>query len=206
MRFRPAAALALLLLGGCSVYRAATGTAPTSVEWRRVITDADRERLRGWRQAWTVALPKAQAAEPGAIPANDALFDPDRALPDAMMPVGTYRCRTYKLGAAGTAMRDYTAYPWFECRVEDEGEVRGLYKATGSQRPTGLLFRDSNSRMIFLGTLVLGDESSPLRYGTDATRDMVGYVERIGPKRWRWVFPSPRFESLLDVVEMVPAG
>ncbi|MBO9713586.1 MAG: DUF4893 domain-containing protein [Sphingomonas sp.] len=43
-----------------------------------------------------------------------------------------------------------------------------------------------------------------IRYGTDATHDIIGYVERIGPRRWRWVVPSPRFESLLDVTELVP--
>jgi len=206
MTWKPAAALFLCITGGCSVYREATETVPRSVDWRRVATDDDRERLRTWRTAWETALTKARATDPQAIAADPLLFDPDRALPDAGIPAGTYRCRTYKLGAAGTAMRDFTAYPWFECRVDDEGEVDSLHKRTGSQRPTGLIFRDTPSRMIFLGTLVLGDETSPLRYGTDATRDMVGYVERIGPKRWRWVFPAPRFESLLDVIELVPAG
>jgi hypothetical protein len=206
MTWKPAAALFAFLLAGCSVYREATSTMPRSVDWRAVATDADRERLRTWRQTWNAALARARTADAKAVAAEEALFDPDRALPVAAIPPGVYRCRTYKLGGAGTAMRDFTAYPWFECRVEDEGDVDSLHKRTGSQRPTGLVFRDSPSRLIFLGTLVLGDETSPLRYGTDATRDMVGYVERIGPKRWRWVFPSPRFESLLDVIELVPAG
>jgi hypothetical protein len=210
MTWKPlAAALVLFSLGGCAVYREATKTsvdAPSSVNWRRVSTTPDRERLRTWRQAWDLALPKARAADPQAIAGNMELFDPDRALANAAPPPGDYRCRTYKLGAKGTATHDFTAYPWSECRIEDQGEVRGLYKVTGSQRPTGLLFRDTATRMVFLGTLVLGDETSPLRYGTDATRDMVGYVDRIGPRRWRWVFPAPRFESLLDVIEMVPAG
>ena len=34
---------------------------------------------------------------------------------------------------------------------------------------------------------------------------MIGYVERIGAKRWRVVFPRPRFESIVDVMELVPA-
>jgi hypothetical protein len=34
---------------------------------------------------------------------------------------------------------------------------------------------------------------------------LAGYIERIGDKRWRLVLPYPRFESLLDVVEIVPA-
>ena len=208
MHARPVVALIALCLGGCSVYRDATSTStkpPASADWRRVATKEDRDRLRNWHQSWDDALAKAKAADAQAIATNAVLFDPDRTLANAAPPAGDYRCRTFKLGAAGTAMRDFTAYPWVECHVSDEGEVRGLYKQGGSQRPTGLLFRNTDTRLIFLGTLVLGDETSPLRYGTDASRDMVGYVERIGPKHWRWVFPAPRFESQLDVIEMVPA-
>jgi hypothetical protein len=208
MTVRPVAALlALASLAGCSVYREATSaTVITSLNWRQVATDADRERLRTWRKAWDEALPAARTANPGAIATDVDLYDPDRALAGAAIPPGDYRCRTVKLGAQGSGNRAYTPYPWFECRVADEGEVRSLHKLTGSQRPTGLLFRDTDSRAIFLGTLVLGDETSPLRYGIDATRDMAGYVDRIGPKRWRLVFPYPRFESLLDVTEIVPAS
>ncbi len=70
------------------------------------------------------------------------------------------------------------------------GEVRSLHKLTGTQRPTGLLFRSTDARAIFLGTLVLGDETAPLRYGIDASRDMAGYVERIADRRWRWWSPT----------------
>ncbi|MDF7774657.1 DUF4893 domain-containing protein [Sphingomonas sp. AOB5] len=208
MRFKSVAiVLPVLLLTGCSVYREATSpTAIATADWRQAATDADRQRLRGWRKAWYEALPKARVGDPQALAADEILFDPDRALPDAAPPAGNYRCRTYKLGAQGTGMRDFTAYPWFECRIADEGSLRSFHKLTGSQRPTGLLFTDARARNIFLGTLVLGDETSPLRYGTDATRDMAGYLERIGEKRWRLVFPYPRFESLLDVVELVPAS
>jgi hypothetical protein len=60
--------------------------------------------------------------------------------------------------------------------------------------------------MIFLGTLQLGDEQGSLRYGHDAERDMIGVVQRVGPSRWRLALPSPAFESLLDVIELVPAS
>lgn len=196
-----------LSLAGCALYRDAhPETAATTADWRRMVTDGDRARLRHWHRAWDSALPRARAADPQAVAAQGQLFDPDIALGNAMPPPGTYRCRTFKLGGAGTAMRDFTAYPWFECRIFDEGEVRSLHKITGSQRPTGLLFASTDTRAIFLGTLVLGDETAPLRYGVDATRDMAGYVERIGDARWRLVLPEPRFESMLDVIELVPAG
>ena len=207
MKSMLSAALVLSVgLTGCSVYRDATSPRPnTSAAWQQVATGADRARLRKWRQAWDVALPQARNADAAAIAADPALFDPDRALAGPTPPQGAYRCRTFKLGAAGTAMRGFTAYPAFDCRVSDEGEVKSLHKITGSQRPTGLIFADSPNRAIFLGTLVLGDEAAPLRYGLDANRDMIGYVERIGAKRWRLVLPRPRFESIVDVIELVPA-
>jgi hypothetical protein len=201
-----AAALLAAALAGCSVYREATSPLPApGVRWQNVATDADRDRLRHWRRAWDAALPRARAENAAAVAAQPLLFDPDRALPHASPPAGDYRCRTFKLGAKGTGMRDFTAYPWFDCRIADEGEVKSLHKLTGSQRPTGLIFSDSDARGIFLGTLVLGDENAPLRYGLDASRDMVGYIERIEARRWRLVLPEPRFESALDVMELVPA-
>ena len=139
------------------------------------------------------------------VRADPALFDPDRGLPGATPPPGAYRCRVFKLGANGTAMRNVTTYAAVDCTVTDEGEVSSLYKLSGAQRSVGIVFPDSPSRAVFLGTMVLGDETKPLKYGQDANRDLAGYVERIGPHRWRLILPRPRFESLLDVVEIVPA-
>ncbi len=202
----PVAAALAPVLTGCSVYREATSSRlPAGANWQTIATDSDRSRIRNWRKTWDAALPLAQKADGGAIARDPLLFDPDRALGDAMPPAGAYRCRMFKLGKNGTATRDFAAFPAFDCRIADEGEVKSLNKLGGTQRPTGLIFADSNARAIFLGTMVLGDETSPLRYGLDSKRDMVGYIERIAPKRWRLVLPRPRFESILDVVELVPA-
>ena len=197
----------LLGLGGCGVYHRATSARPdTTQPWRAIATNADRDRLRTWHKAWDAALPAARAADAKAIAADPLLFDPDRALASAALPPGKYRCRTFKLGASGTAMRDYTAYPAFDCEVSEEGAVDSFHKLNGSQRPVGLLFSETAARTIFLGTLVLGDETSPLRYGLDGQRDMIGYVERIGERRWRLVLPWPHFESKLDLIELVAAN
>jgi hypothetical protein len=77
-------------------------------------------------------------------------------------------------------------------------------KLTGSQRPIGHLLPDPGERRIFLGTLQLGDETRALEYGRDRERDMAGIVQRIGDNRWRIVFPSPHFESMTDILELVP--
>jgi hypothetical protein len=174
-------------------------------DWHRVATTGDRARLRNTRQAWIEALAKVRAAGQGkAIAAQGMLFDPDRALIGAKPPAGDYRCRVFKLGGQRPGNRDFTAYPAFRCRIDPEGEMLSFYKIGGSQRPAGLVFDDGPYRQIFLGTLSLGDEQHPIDYGRDDNRDMAGVIERIGPRRWRLVLPYPHFESLLDVVELVP--
>jgi hypothetical protein len=201
------AAAALIALAGCGVYRdATTPRLRTDASWREVATDTDRSRLRNWRKAWDDALPVARAANAAAIAADPALFDPDTAQAAALPPQGDYRCRTVKLGSITPAVKGYTAYPWFACRIADEGSVKSLRKLDGSQRPIGLIYPETDARAIFLGTLVLGDETDPFRYGLDRDRDMIGYVERVAPARWRLVLPYPRFESQLDVIELTPAG
>ncbi len=77
-------------------------------------------------------------------------------------------------------------------------------KLTGSQRALGRFLPHAGQRMIFLGTLQLGDERRALRYGRDRERDMAGVVERIGERRWRLVLPYPHFESTIDIVELIP--
>ena len=74
------------------------------------------------------------------------------------------------------------------------------------QRPSGTLYAETGARVIFLGALALGDETTALSYSLDRKRDMAGYIERVAIGRWRLVLPWPNFESQLDVIEMVPAG
>ena len=178
-------------------------------DWRQIATADDRDRLRHWRDAWIAALAQANRSEAAAIAAGGALFEPDAALPGPQPPAGDYACRTVKLGRApagrpASGMLDYVAYPVFRCRIaEVDGRLR-FTKLTGSQRPAGTIFPDNGRRMIFLGTLSLGDEGRALRYSRDRERDLIGILERVGPNRWRIAFPRPHFESLLDVIELTP--
>ncbi len=173
--------------------------------WRSVATEDDRRRLRNWRDAWTDALARARAgADAGEVARGGALLEPDAALAAAAPPPGDYDCRTIKLGAARPGLLDYVAYPAFRCRIRLEGGRLRFTKLTGSQRPVGTLFPDNSRRLVFLGTLMLGDETRALRYGRDRERDLIGLLERVGPRRWRIAFPYPHFESLLDVIELTP--
>ena len=194
-------AVAGALLAACAMGAVGEARAQEGGDWRAMATPADRKRLRDWRSAWMEAFAKLRASgQMGAVTAQGALFDPDRALAHAMPPPGTYRCRQFKLGGTDTAARDFAAMPWVRCRVDGTGFV----KADGGQRPIGTIFDEGGSRGVFLGTLMLGDEQRPLAYGRDAGRDVAGVVERVGDARWRLVLPYPRFESTLDVIEMVP--
>ncbi len=85
------------------------------------------------------------------------------------------------------------------------GLAQSFTKLTGSQRQVGLIYPVDQVRQVFLGTIVLGDERGALRYGQDETRDVAGFIERIGPNRWRMIMPRPHFESQMDVMELVPA-
>lgn len=195
-----------LLLAACSGgdRPAAVGASAAPVDWRALATPEDRLRLRNWRSAFTEALRAARAAGHAVdIRREGALLMPDAALAGPALPPGDYRCRVIKLGGQGDLL-DYVSYPAFTCRVEAEDGVASFRKLSGSQRQVGTILAGDAQRQIFLGTLVLGDERRALHYGMDAERNLVGAIERVGEERWRLILPYPRFESIMDVIELVP--
>ena len=172
--------------------------------WRTVATDGDRVRLRDWRTAFTHALEQANASNAADVQNEGLLLQPDAAL-GGPIPNGDYLCRTIKVGAKSEGLLNYIAYPPFRCRVSQQGDVQHFDKLDGSQRPHGTIYAGDQLRQVFLGTMVLGDETVAYHYGRDTERDMAGWVERISDRRWRLVLPYPHYESTLDVVELVPA-
>lgn len=205
---RPLIVAAMVIaLPACAVMRPAGEVIPKPTrDWRGVATEADRKRLREWRTAFAAALTKARAAGHGSeIDREGVLLEPDAALGGPPIPNGSYKCRVIKLGAKSEGMLDYVAYPAFQCRIRQERDFQGFAKLSGSQRHIGLIFPGDQLRQVLLGTLVLGDETRAMQYGRDADRDVAGYVERIGPNRWRLVLPYPHFESLTDVIELTPS-
>jgi len=199
--------LSLLVLTGCSTVRQSAGMVPQwSNDWHQVATENDRKRLRDWRKAFVDGLNAARKSHAAEIAREGALLDPDAALTGAPVPNGTFACRVIKLGAKSEGLLDYVSYQPFVCRIDQERDLQGFAKLTGSQRPVGLIFPGDPLRQVFLGTLVLGDEREARQYGQDETRDIAAYVERIGPNRWRLVMPRPAFESQVDVIELIPEG
>lgn len=202
---RPAFLLPLMLaVTACSSTPHSPMIAMATTNWREIASETDRQRLRDWRTAFTGALGAATRAGHAADIAREGpLLEPDAAI-GGPIPNGTYRCRVIKLGAKSEGLLDWVSYPAFTCRVGQARELQKLTKLTGSQRPVGLIFPNDQVRQVFLGALVLGDEQRAMQYGEDETRNVAGYVERIGPNRWRLVMPRPHFESQLDVMELVP--
>lgn len=193
-------------LAACNVLEQPAGLIPRyTTAYKQVIRENDRVRLRDWRKSFESGLAAARKAGHGAeIDREGALLDPDAAIAGPAIPNGMYHCRVIKLGAKDPGNLDYASYGGFTCRVKKERALQRLGKLSGPQRYVGLIFPGDAIRNVFLGTLVFADETRALQYGQDEQRDVAGYVERIGPNRWRLIMPAPHFESQLDVMELAP--
>jgi hypothetical protein len=199
---------ALLSCSSCSVIEQPSGLiARYTTAWKEVATEDDRQRLADWRTSFVAALDSAKKAGHSLeIEREGALLDPDAAIGPSAVPNGLYRCRIIKIGAKGEGNLAYVSYPAFYCRVKAERGLQRFNKFGGSQRYVGLVFPGDAVRQVFLGTLVLGDETRALQYGQDQLRDVAGYFERVEPDRWRLILPKPHFESQFDVIELIPSA
>ena len=181
------------------------GPPPKSQVWKAVATAADEDRLARLGLAWQEALADAKKSDPAEVRKEGKLLLPRAGQPRPAPTPGSYNCRLIKLGKATPKGKPYESFKPFFCYVQIEGDQLTIVKQTGSQRPSGRLWDDDDAdRMIFLGSLALGDETAPLAYGDDPKRNMAGVFERIAPFRWRLVIPWPQSSSKLDVFELTP--
>jgi len=175
--------------------------------WAQVATPADKDRLARLGLAWESALADARRGSADEIRREGALLRPRAALPRPAPTPGSYNCRLIKVGKATPNSKAFESFKPFFCYVEVEGDLLTIVKQTGSQRPAGRLWEDDDSnRLVFLGSLALGDGQQPVAYGDDPKRDMAGVLERIAPFRWRLVIPWPQSTSKLDVFELTPVA
>ena len=185
----------------------AQGEQGGTADWRQVASAADASNLSRLDQAWRLA--RAEAEDKGfaaQVEALGPLVDPNAGQAGRLQPPpGTYRCRTLKMGAKSETGLAWVAYPFFRCSIElTPGGDLVLTKTTGSQRTRGLLYPDTDRRLVFVGAQAWGaDEAGFPRYGQQPLRDQVGVFERIGSSRWRMVVPFPRVESKLEILELV---
>jgi hypothetical protein len=206
--------LAFAVLAGCQTKpKIPPGVRPTvevgaplkSDAWKAVATADDKDRLARLGLAWQSALDDAKKTNPGDIRKEGNLLLPRASLPRPAPTPGSYNCRLIKLGKATPKSKAYESFKPFFCYVEVEGDLLTIVKQTGSQRPSGRLWEDDDpNRLIFLGSLALGNEDQPLGYGDDPKRNMAGVLERIAPFKWRLVIPWPQSTSKLDVFELTP--
>ena len=203
----------LLTLAGCATGgegerpRASITAEPQTKAdvWNGIATDADENRISRLGLAWQEALQEARRVSERDVEAEGALLRPRAALPRPAPTPGSYYCRLIKLGKAQATASGLEKFKPFFCYVEVEDNLLTIVKQTGSQRPAGRLWEDDKpDRLIFLGSLALGDEQQPLAYAEDPKRDMAGVLERIGPFRWGLVMPWPQNSSKLDVFELKP--
>jgi len=204
-----------LALAGCQTQSkpelAATAAEPEPVDegWRSIAASDDQAKIEAVAEAWADALDRARnAGFRRAMAGEGPLLDPAAALPRPEPAPGNYMCRLLRLGAEGRRAPAFQSFKAFFCHVgvNPEGQL-SITKQTGSERPAGYLWPDANDtpRMVFLGSLALGNEESPRPYGDDPARDMAGVFERVAPMRYRLVIPQPRNTAKLDVIELVPA-
>lgn len=205
---------ALALLAGCQTEPKVAKPRPViSVEaptkadaWMAIASKADTQRLANITGAWAAGLAAARRADfVTAIRDEGALLKTNGALPFPAPTPGSYNCRLIRLGSTGKGKPAVEKFKPFFCYVQVDGGLLTIVKQTGSSRPAGRLWDDDDDRrMIFLGSLALGDEEQPLAYGEDAKRDMAGIFERIAPFQWRLVIPWPQDGAKLDVFELTP--
>ena len=215
VRCRELTTLLVLALAACTTADRSARPRPSVVAepqtnadvWEGVATDADEERISRLGLAWQEALQEARRTSAREIDAEGALLRPRAGLPRPAPTPGSYYCRLIKLGRVAGRGPAFERFKPFFCYVEVEGDLLTIVKQTGSQRPAGRLWEDDRpDRLIFLGSLALGNEEQPRAYGEDDKRDMAGVLERIAPFKWRLVIPWPQSNSKLDVFELTPVA
>jgi len=214
-RFRAALLVAICLLASACVFPrkrvAPVGTTVTAVVpqndgWSAVASDADRNRINRTALAWQTGL--AEARERGfrdAIRSEGKLLVSGGGLARPAPTPGSYRCRLVTLGRPTKGGPAFEKYKPFFCYIDLEGELFTIVKQTGSQRPAGRLWPDDlPTRLIFLGSVALGNEEEARAYGEDPRRDVAGVFERIAPFVWRLVIPFAQDGTKLQVFELTP--
>jgi hypothetical protein len=176
--------------------------------WQSIATEADVGRIQRLASAWIEGLGAARKANfKTALEEEGALLVPGASKARPAPTPGSYKCRLVTLGSTGKGEKAFERYNPFFCYVEVEGDLFTIVKQTGSQRPAGRLWEDDDpTRLVFLGTLALGNEEEVRAYGDDTKRDMAGVFQRIAPFRWRLVIPYPQDGAKLDVFELTPVA
>lgn len=201
------ATVMLALLAGCAGRAGdvrAAAEAPPQVEviaepeWRAVAKTDDAALIDTLDEHWRDALAAVRGRWARARDDEGALLDPQAAQGFPAPSPGSYVCRVVRLSPGGrvTGFRPWT------CHIGNDNDLLSFTKEGGSDRPAGWIWKDSETRLVFLGAMVEGGETPA--YGEAGGRSLIGAVERVGDFRWRVVLPPQGGEESLDVIELVP--
>lgn len=165
------------------------------------LSEADVSRLENLDTSRTRGLGNAlrsDSADDRAVLAE--LFEPGVSYVNPELLVGTYDCRTIKLGGG----LPLVVYQWFRCEIAQDGDTYTVRKLTGSQNFSGVL-GPAGSGYAYKGAGFYGYED-PRAYGDDPERDQVGCLSAVTKdnKHFMLELPFPRVESFHDVIEFKP--
>lgn len=206
---------ASLLASGCIAPKkvAPVGSSVSAVvsrgdAWTGVANVADRNRINRTAIAWQTGLAEARARGFGdEVRGEGKLLVSGGGLARPAPTPGSYSCRLVTLGRSAKRGPAFVKFKPFFCYVDLERELFTIVKQTGSERPAGRLWSDQiPTRLIFLGSLALGNEEEARAYGDDPRRDVAGVFERIAPFVWRLVIPFPQDGTKLQVFELTPVA
>jgi len=207
---------ASLLTSGCIAPKkkmAPAGSSVTAVvsrsdAWTGIANVADRNRINRTALAWQAGLAEANARGfRDEVRGEGKLLVSGGGLARPAPTPGSYSCRLVTLGRSAKRGPAFVKFKPFFCYVDVERELFTIVKQTGSERPAGRLWGDQiPTRLIFLGSLALGNEEEARAYGDDPRRDVAGVFERIAPFVWRLVIPFPQDGTKLQVFELTPVA
>jgi hypothetical protein len=215
IRIRALSLIALCMMAsGCVLPGKKVAPAGTSVTaivtkndgWAGVASQADRARINRTALAWQTGLAEARARGfRDAIRNEGKLLVSGGGLARPAPTPGSYSCRLVTLGRSTGRGPAFEKFKPFFCYIDVEGDLFTIVKQTGSQRPAGRLWDDElPNRLIFLGSLALGNAEEARAYGADPKRDVAGVFERIAPFVWRLVIPFAQDGTKLQVFELTP--
>lgn len=173
--------------------------------WQDVASQFDQQRLAQLGDAKQKALAEAHAGGgSGDASAIDAALGPESHAPSASEVLGSWRCRTIKLGG----ITPYVVYSWFNCRISQRGRGLFLEKLTGSTRTAGFLY-PADGGLVYLGASYVTGEPPHAYSGNGASAgagatpdDQIGILTAISGNHLRLEMPYPVQESTYDVLEL----
>ena len=170
--------------------------------WQDRASQFDAQRLSRLDESRSKAMQEASAG--GDMAVISPVMNAQGSMPSEGDLVGSWRCRTIKLGGITPSV----VYAWFHCTISRRGGGLYLQKTSGSQRTSGFLYAGDGG-LVYLGASTENGEKPHAYSGNGASvgapatpDDQIGLLTVIGPNHARLEMPYPVLESTMDVLEL----